>query len=222
MFARNSKSKNKMKPKNDFTINLQSQLEKEQDEDDKVTIQLSSTNIEIYYYQLCKYSQLVQSQYLKNDAQERLSHDIQLFQKRFNIKDSNIINFFKIIKDDNVKITNDQYYDLFRLSEMFQVRSLQNLLKNYAKQYFNDVSFIINSILNEKTVSDNFDKIHLDSFLSHMEELLSDQIEECFKNEKFGDLDISTLYRVIFKSNQICYMNSLKNLLIKDLFYFLL
>ena len=189
----------KISPRKGFTIDIKDQLEEDQDDSDKILIQLSSTSIEIHYYQLCKYSSLIREEYLKRDVQMQLSSILQNLHEHYKITDENIIIFFRIIKEERVDITNDRYYDLFILSKKFKVHLLQKILERYSKENMKDVNFIIISIYNSDQHPEE-ENIYSGDFKSEMEEILSDQIEVCFQNELFERLSVSTISRIIDKS----------------------
>ena len=186
-------------PQKGFIIDIKNQLEENKDDSDKIIIQLSSTTIEIHYYQLCKYSCLIREEYLKNDVQMQLSSILQSFQTNNNIKEENINIFFRIIKEERVEITSDRYYDLFVLSKKFKVNLLQKILENYSNENMKDINFIINSILNADQHS-NDENIYSSELISEMETILSNQINNCLQNELFERLPVPTITRIVEKS----------------------
>lgn len=63
-----------------------------------IEIKLTSITIQISFIQLYKYSQLFRDKYLTEESRESLSEEILQFQNQFDIKEENIILFFKLIK----------------------------------------------------------------------------------------------------------------------------
>lgn len=101
-------------------------------ETDLVTIELESNQkISINYSQLCKHSQLIRNKYLISDVRSQLPKDIQKFQQENKIKSSNLKSFFKLIQDEDIEMTNDKFFDFYKLSEFFQVKSLSKNLEKY-------------------------------------------------------------------------------------------
>lgn len=178
-------------------------IEQEQpnlDENDQIQIRISSQIIQIRYYQLCKYSKLIEKEYTRQNIEDSLPIDIARFQRDFHIQDQNVITFFRIIKEENVEIFGNQFRDLFRLSEFFKVRSLQNFLIRYAQDNFRDINFIID-LMNDPRFNEICEVIQDNQLSLQMEQLLSNQIESCLENDKFGNLNISIIHRIISKSN---------------------
>ncbi|KAK8835249.1 hypothetical protein M9Y10_039807 [Tritrichomonas musculus] len=184
-----------------ITFDIRDELERASDDSDQVEIKFTSQNIKIHFYQLCKYSLLIEKEYQRFDIEGRLSHNIKEFQKNYNIQETSLITFFNILKEGKVQIMSNQFRDLFKLSELFKVKFLQSFLERYSKEHFNDIDYIVNMILSSVSETQN-DNLQCDEFSNDMERQLSSKIEKCLQNENFGDLPISVIYRVIKRSDQ--------------------
>lgn len=187
--------------RNPITFDIRDELKITNDEMNQIEIKFSSQNIKIHFYQLCKYSLVIEKEYQRYDIEERLSHDIKEFQENYNIQENNIITFFNILKEGKVQIMTNQFRDLFKLSELFKVKFLQTFLQRYSKEHFSDIDYIVNMILSSISETKN-DNLQCDEFSNEMEKQLSSKIEKCLQNENFGDLPISIIYRVIKNSDQ--------------------
>lgn len=185
--------------KDPFIFDLNKDFEEEEDNNDLINIQLSSNSIQVYYYQMCKYSQLVQNEFPKKEAMMNLPRYVQEIQKKYKINDDNFITFFRMIQEEKVEIKINQYCDLCRLSQIFQVQILQKVLKRYAKKYSSDIEYIINLLIEHHSKTD--DTVFLiDDFSNEMEELLVNNIDRCLQNQNFKNLPISVIHRIIQKS----------------------
>lgn len=172
-----------------------------EDEEDLILLKLKSNDVKICYSQLCKYSQLIRSYYLNSDIKYQLSGNIQNFQTESNIKEENIIYFFQILQGEHLEITNDNYRDIFKLSEFFQVKSLLQNLDKYSEMHFNDVNFMIHLLLNDSSSSNNFGDLNSE-FSTKIQNLLINRIEECIQDKDFPKLPASIIYRMIDKSDR--------------------
>lgn len=132
--------------------NLESQLhqnDSEEEEEDLVTLVLRNNTIHVYFSLLCKYSKLIREKYLIFDVKDHLSEDIQRFQQQSNVNDEHIILFMQYFNNTQIVITNDNYRDLYKLSEFFQVKTLLKSLNKYSSANDDDIEFNINVILDE-------------------------------------------------------------------------
>lgn len=164
-----------------------------------IEIKLTSITIQISFIQLYKYSQLFRDKYLTEESRESLSEEILQFQNQFDIKEENIILFFKLIQDENVSIINDNYRDLRKLSDYFKVQKLRKFLDKYSKNYLTDLDSIIIQILNSPLLKDPTMGYN-DTVNAELEDKLCDKINDCFQNSFFAKLPISIIYRILSKS----------------------
>lgn len=186
-------------------------------ETDLVTIELESNQkISINYSQLCKHSQLIRNKYLISDVRSQLPKDIQKFQQENKIKSSNLKSFFKLIQDEDIEMTNDKYFDFYKLSEFFQVKSLSKNLDKYYERSISNIDFIIQFILNEIETNEN-SECQL-NFSLQMERILANHINEFLKNESTVKLPSSFVFRILQESNEEEYpMSEIFNLIIKSI-----
>lgn len=180
----------------DNVFSLNDHFPEEEDEDETIRIQLSSKTIKVYYYQLYKYSKLIQKEYQKSEIQNRLPIDLQIFQRKYKLSDDSIINFFKMIQDEKIQIDNDQYWDLCMLSHLFKVVSLQKCLLKISKKQSKNINYIIDLMLKIET-QENDDFIPMLDITIEMTTHLINSIDQCLQNEKFGKLSIATVYHII-------------------------
>ena len=164
-----------------------------------VSLQISSTTIKINYYQLLKWSTFVRENYsIKQISQ--LSEYIQQCQQKYNIKTENIKSFFKYLMDEQAQTTIDQYCDHRKLSKILGVSKYERILKKYSENHCGDVDFILN-LLKEQLTLPNMEDI-IGEISSGMEDILSNNLEQCFKNQNFEELPITQIYRIIEKSSE--------------------
>lgn len=118
------------------------------------------------------------------------------YSSSFHIRRDNIDIFFRILQNEKIEISNEQYCDLYRLSEHFGVDCLTSILKNYFKRHVKNIDFIIN-ILYDQISTQTTDIITKSDISKEMEECLSSSVNECFLNQNFCKLPTSTIYRIV-------------------------
>ena len=172
------------------------------DVDEIVHIQIIPKNdFKINYYKLQCKSKLVQQKYHKNEI-DCLSNDLLFYQQKHNIKDENIISFFNIIDDKKDYMVMEEYFDYLKLNQMLKIKKMQKILRTFTQKYINDINFVI-KIINDHLSSQNNDEN--DDIMPEIEKVLSENINACLINEQFGNLPISSIYRIIsnnFELNQ--------------------
>ena len=113
--------------------------------------------------------------------------------------------FLKLVQEEKVEINSVHYWDLYKLSEIFRVKSLEIELERYAKEHSEDLDFIIR-LFNEreKRTKKTSEKIQqlIDKCSINIEEILQQKFNECLKNDNFSNLPISTIYRIIEGSDK--------------------
>ena len=190
--------------------------------DDLITFQHNSTKINLYYSQLTKYSKNVREKYLFSDVINLLPQDIHQFQEEFQLLPENIDLFFQLLQQNyNIKedliLTYIQCIDLLKISKFLDVRKLSSKIKQYIKSRNIDVDFIIQMLeYNIKTqpTRDN-DQIEISN---EIENTLTNKINECLINEKFNELPIEIIYRIVKKSSpDLINHNKLFDIIIKSL-----
>lgn len=120
----------------------------------------------------------------------------------FHISAESIVTFSHLLLDEEVTLQHEQFNDLCQLCDIFKVGPLERCLTCYLYEHSSDVDFILSlKISAEKTE----EKVHWNELVSDelrckMEEILSNKIDECLKNEKLGCLQVSSIYRILEKS----------------------
>ena len=174
------------------------------DEYDLITFQLESQTINFKFSHLSKYSSLIRKNYIYLDLQDKLPTKIQEYQANYKINPPNFILFFQLLNENfNIKqsltLTYKQYKDLYKISELFEIKKLRKNLDNYFTSHEKEVEFIIQLILDEseEQTQDLDFRTHL---TAQMEQLLTSEISRIIENETFSKLPIQLIYRVIQKS----------------------
>ena len=182
-------------------VNIKKEFINEDYDKDQFEIHISLEKVNFNFHRLFKYSEKIQKEYYPENLISDLSFKIIQLQQALNIKEENIICFFKLINEENVEISIDQYCDLVKIAKYFKVKTLQSYLSKYAKKNLTDIDFIINLLKeNETNKTNDFFQEEANSF--ELEQLLIDQINECLNNERFGELPISMIYRIIKESSK--------------------
>lgn len=173
--------------------------EEEELEKDLVSIKFyPEQTVQIKYSQLCKHSKLIRNKYLISDVRTKLSKDIQKFQQEKKIDSNNIKSFLQLLQDEDIEMTNDKYFDFYKLSEFFQIKKLTKNLNKYFRENVKDVDFIIQFILNQENPENPQFELE-----APMEDTLIYHVDELLKNENIKKLPVSLIYRILEKCNEI-------------------
>lgn len=187
--------------------------DEDSESDDIIEIQLVSNIIEVSYPQLIKYSYFIKNKCTIDDAKEYLTQNLQKYETDYDIKERNIILFFKYIEEDkNISITISNFWDFNVLSCIFKVKKYISELKKFSISHADDISFISNLVnkQNSKNFSYFFNKIDDDTFDIDIEDILKNRINECFENDEFKKLPISVIYKIVkdceenLKNDNLC------------------
>lgn len=175
------------------------------DEDDLIPFQLDSKPIKLYYSQLVKYSKLIRDGYLFSAASNRFPDEIYKFLEDFQLSHETFVYFSQLLNqnciiDKNSNITYKQCNDLLTITEYLKIRKLSFEIDEYI-QTRNDVDFIIDMILHELSMQKKSQESGVE-IKQHIEQLLTSKIDECFTNDKFSELPISVIYRIVSKSSK--------------------
>lgn len=181
-------------------FSLQDELVQKENQTNMAIFQLTTEKISLPIQQLFKYSGVFQKEYFNSDIINILSNKIQKLQNLHIIKNENITVFFNLLKDEKIKITHDQYCDLCKLSDIFEVEPLQKCLNKYMKKNSKNLDLLINLIC-QQNLDQYQDIISQNSFSSDMEDELSKNINECLKKKNFSKLPIPIIYKIIEKSD---------------------
>lgn len=190
------------------SINLQNELESS-NQINQVQINLLSNELTIPIINLLKFSTILQHECFYDNIGEFFSTKFYYYIEKYKIKEESSLSFLRMLQGNDVKIVNDQFFDLIKLAELFEVKLLQKCLHTYALSHSNDIEFNINLILYQINGYD-FDN---DLFSSNAEGYLSLNIGKCISNENFWKLPISAIYRIIEKS----YLKEISSDLLCDL-----
>ena len=175
------------------------------EKDDLVTFQHNSKNINFYYSQLTKYSKHIREKYLFSDAINRLPLELDQLQEETQLLPENVALFFQLLErnyelNEGMTLKYNQCVDLLQICNFFEVRKLSSKIKRYIKSHDIEVDFILQMLEYDlqkgKVINDNRLEIS-----EEIENVLSSKINECFSNEKFKELPIQIIYRVINKSS---------------------
>lgn len=168
---------------------------------DLINIQFSSTKINFSFDQFFKYSQYFKRSNLYIALINEMISKLQEIGEKYHFNSKSVEFFFKLIDDEEVNISNEEYFDLCKLSTLLQVDSLHKYLQEYTKEHSNDIDFLLTMIINQQTTEDFDDNLNFDLSFD-IEDILKDNIEKCIINKKFGKLPISTIHRILDKCNE--------------------
>ena len=160
--------------------------------------------VDVPLFELVKYSRVVQEELQTNYTIKRIQSEVQTLISNNELEEENVFNFYSLLSGERVEINNSNYWDLFKLSCLFKVEPLKRSLFEYSEEHSNDVGFMIELLKEEEKDRNMIEKNEYSfsiEYLSNIEEVLSNQINECFQNENFGKLSISTIYRILSKSS---------------------
>lgn len=175
------------------------------DNDDFISFQLDSNTINLYYSQFVKYSKHIRDAYLFSDIIEQIPQEISSIQQKFDIQADSILYFFHLLQqnlnidENNNEINYKQCVDLFKISNYFEVRKLTYQIKEYIRRRNVDVDFIVQMIqYQDDTINET---IGISNEINkEIENILVNKIDECFMNDKFIELPISIIYRIVCQS----------------------
>lgn len=119
-----------MSKKNEHQITESTKVD--QNEEESITIPLSFGLATVKYSELIKYSKYVENKYQKDEIMPKLSEELLDIEEDFDIKEENVLIFFDFINTGQVNVKQDNYIDLYKLSEAFEVKSLSEKLEEYS------------------------------------------------------------------------------------------
>ena len=169
--------------------------------DDLISFQHDSKTIKLFYSQLTKYSKHIRESYLFSDVMKRFPQEIYQFQEKFHLLPESLELFFQLLQqnydiNEDLNLTYIQCMDLLKISKYLEVRKLSFIIKQYIKGRNNDVDFIIQMIQYDSETQQETDKQQIE-ISDEVENLLTSKINECFSNEKFKELPIHIIHRVV-------------------------
>lgn len=175
------------------------------DEDDLITFQHDSELIKLYYSQLTKYSKHIRDSYLFEDVINRFPQKIQKLEEEFQLLPESINYFFQLLLQnydipDQLSLTYINCIDLLKISKFLEVRKLSFKINEYINSHNIDVDFIIQMIQYELKIQKETDCSMIE-INKNIEQVLTKKINECLSNEKFNELPIQIIFRIVSKSS---------------------
>ena len=174
--------------------------------DDLITFELDSKKINFYYSKLTKYSKRIRDKYLFSHVKDHFPQELQQFQEESNLSLSSIFCFYQILQqnfdiNENSNFKYNQCADILKISKEFKIRKLKKQMNDYINSHSNEVDFVIDMIQYENQKEKVNNKPDND-IKPEIEEILRNKIEECLSNDKFAELPIETIYRIIEKCDK--------------------
>lgn len=180
-------------------INIRNEFDDEIDQKYNFDIQISSDVVHLSYLNLLKYSETIQDE-LKENYMKNILNKVQHIKNEAKVDDNNIKLFFKLLNEENVQITTEQFLDISKLANFFKVTSLQKYLKKYAEAHSEDVEFLICKIMESQKIQSS--EFYSSESVETFEKCLSRKIEQCLSNQLFNKLPIGIIYRIIDHSDK--------------------
>lgn len=180
-------------------INIRNEFDDEIDQKYNFDIQISSDVVHLSYLNLLKYSETIQDE-LKENYMKNILDKVQHIKNEAKVDDNNIKLFFKLLNEENVQITTEQFLDISKLANFFKVTSLQKYLKKYAEAHSEDVEFLICKIMESQKIQSS--EFYSSESVETFEKCLSRKIEQCLSNQLFNKLPIGIIYRIIDHSDK--------------------
>lgn len=139
----------------------------------------------------------VEVHYLKPVSESKYFCDqfrsIKLYSTR---SDKSIKSFIQLFEEEKVNIRYEIYRDIYTLCKYFKSNKYKILDNIFKKELFSDLEFSIRILRTSRFAqSDNETEL-----TAKIENYLSHHVNECIKKEKFGELPISTISRIIEKN----------------------
>lgn len=200
------RKRNKMSTKNKSIYYLNDEYKRKRTE--CIEYQTSTSQIiEIPLYQFNKFSDIYEEDLNLQEITTKIKSKVNELSQQEWTSDKSIEKFFLLLCEEKVEITSENYWDLHRLSEIFQVSSLHQLLSKYALDHKEDVDFIITLIEGrekerKKSYETDVEFKYEDEYSLEIEDLLKHKIKVVLNNERFGRLPICVIYRIIEKNNK--------------------
>ncbi|KAK8889906.1 hypothetical protein M9Y10_034660 [Tritrichomonas musculus] len=193
--------------KDTVTISIQDLISNEEEDIERVDFELLSKKFSVPLYQLMKYCKVLKNNNNNNDLQNTISdisRKLVRCQQDGNLKERSINLFFDFLEERVVTISSDEYWDLCRLSKIFEIRLLEKFLKQYSNMKSEDIDFQIN-LINEyervrigKNDSETDDEIFFrNEYISSIEKNFKGKLDECFLRANFCELPTATVYRLL-------------------------
>lgn len=172
----------------------------ETNSDDLIKLKFGNDDIvHVNYYKLVYQSKYIRDNFSYSEALTSFQAEIEKIEDKLKINKESIKLFIQLIQQEKVSITYDHFKNFCTLSNYFCIpRFTQKLDKIMREELLNDLNFSIQILIDSQSATDNNDT----EFTSKIEDLLGNRVNECFKIQKFGELPISIIYRIINKSDK--------------------
>ena len=178
-------------------IKLQQEAEATINSESNVKFEIKTKTIYIPYLNLFQYSRIVQEELKRNHIFEHLSSLLKDTQEKMNIDDDSIITFLQLLNNEEVDMKEYEFFNLMKLTNIFKIDSLGKILNNYLRN-----TKSVDFILSLKIAQEQNENSYLtDQILVDIESCLKDNINECLENDKINFLSVSSVYRMIEKSD---------------------
>lgn len=122
--------------------------------------------------------------------------DLKEFQRQNQIDDDTIILYFKLLKEKELSISNEQFIDFNKISNYLEDNYCKKKLRKYYRNHINDIDFIINIIISNQSTQKS-DENNSSDLINDMMKILSDNINQCLQNVNFLKLPIQQIYNII-------------------------
>ena len=174
---------------------LQVDISKSKREDGFVQIRFKNEDvIQVNFSKLVDQSKYIRDKYKYSEALSSVQYEIEEIEEKMDINDESVKIFMQLIQDEKVDLPIEHYKGVYTLSEYFYVPTITAELDNISrKELFKDLKFTIQFLHDYEASNNNIET----KFAAKIEEFLRERINECIKNNKFGELEVSTVFRII-------------------------
>ena len=171
-----------------------------EEDDDFLKIRLKTDEIlQIDYSKLIKQSKYFRDKYTYSEALNSIQAEMDEIEGRLKINNESIKYFTQVIQDEKIQIPIERYRDLFILSKHFHIKKLSKELTSIMENKLSsDINFSIQLLQDSEKTDNEYET----DIASKIENFLITHINECILNPKFGYLQISTIYRILNKSDK--------------------
>ena len=172
----------------------------EPEDEDIIEILLSDkTVVQVDILKLFFLSKYIRTKYNYLEVNKVLQFEFENCERKMKISKESIKRFIDIVQNEKVTIPLEYYKDLYILSEYFGVQKLTRKLDCIKEnELFISIDFTIQTLI-DISMLENEEETKM---TSKLENFLSEQINECFENEKFSELPNSSIYRILEKSDK--------------------
>ena len=182
---------------------LEIDITKTQDEnndEDLIDIGLGEEkHFKVNFSKLVSQSKYIRDKYKYSEAIISLTEEILLLQKRTKINDDLVEQFVKYIQTGKVTISYEDFYSMYKLSKTFEITRLTHELETIIfSKMCEDLTFSIETLISSEGEQEEIDN----DLLAKIETFLSERMNESLSNKHFCRLPVSTIYRILEKSDK--------------------